>query len=313
MMRILPVWVVAVVLVNVHQTSQSFADSRLKQWTLHASEDGQHPDQNEQKLVWLMNRARQNPEAEGIWLAETTIASISQARKQYRVSERRLRKQFRKIAPKPPAAFDARLHQAAMVHASRLARKEKQNHRGQMKAIKRTGFPLASCRGNVFSYAKSAVNAHAAFNIDWGRGWGGTQRGVGHRKAVMSVGEILDHVGIAVVDGVDSRRVGPMVVVGNYCRSMPETSKEPRQFFVGTVFVDANNNGEFDIGEGVPDVRVESALSGWYSITASGGGYALPRNRRGSGQLEFRSSTIGRHTVLVKNSDSNLLVDLVVR
>lgn len=284
----------------------------LKNWTRHASDDGLHPDQDEQQLIWLMNRARQNPTAEGLWLSQTQIPSIKQARKQYRVSERRLRKQFRKIKPSPPAAFDKRLYEAALVHALRLAKKQKQNHRGQMKAIKRSGFRLASCRGNVFSYARDPVNAHAAFNIDWGNGWGGTQRGVEHRKALMATEEVLDRVGIAVVNAANKRRVGPMVVVGNYCRELLEDDTAS-SFFVGTVYVDANRNGEFDAGEGVPGVRVESNLSEWYAITASGGGYALPRDDSSPGELLFSSDKIGRFSAQANRSSVNLLVDLVLQ
>lgn len=302
----------ALAIVCVGFSPDSEAASDIQQWTLHASDDGAHPDQNEQQLIWLMNRARQNPTEEGIWLAQTQIPSIKQARKQYRVSERRLRKQFRKIRPSPPAAFDARLYTAALVHAQRLADKQKQNHRGQMKAIKRSGFPLASCRGNVFSYARDAVNAHAAFNIDWGNGWGGTQRGVEHRKAIMSTEEILDRVGIAIVNARDAKRVGPMVVVGNYCRERVEDD-DSINFFVGTVFIDANRNEQFDAGEGVSGVRVESNLSRWYAITADGGGYALPRENSANGELQFSSSKIGRYSVQANPSNVNLLIDLVLQ
>jgi len=109
--------------------------ARPKHWTLHATEDGSHPDQHEQQLIWLMNRARANPTEEGRWLTQSDVPSVNQALKQYRVSERRLRRQFRKLPATPPAAFDRRLYEAALTHAQRLARKKKQNHRGQMKAI----------------------------------------------------------------------------------------------------------------------------------------------------------------------------------
>jgi len=39
------------------------------EWTFHKTADGLHPDGNEQQMMWLMNRAKANPTAEGIWLA----------------------------------------------------------------------------------------------------------------------------------------------------------------------------------------------------------------------------------------------------
>jgi len=41
----------------------------MTEWTYHKSADGSHPDGTEQQLMWLMNRARSNPTAEGVWLA----------------------------------------------------------------------------------------------------------------------------------------------------------------------------------------------------------------------------------------------------
>ena len=49
---------------------RSFALVPTIEWTLHKSADGTDPDGKEQRMVWLMNRARMNPTAEGIWLAE---------------------------------------------------------------------------------------------------------------------------------------------------------------------------------------------------------------------------------------------------
>jgi len=285
----------------------------LKHWTRHATEDGAHPDQHEQQLIWLMNRARANPTEEGRWLVQTGVPSIQQALKQYRVSERRLRKQFSKLPAAAPAAFDRRLYEAALTHARRLAKKKKQNHRGQMKAIRKADFPLASCRGNVFSYAKSAINAHAAFNIDWGKGWGGTQRGAEHRQALMSSEEILDRVGIAIVHVANSKRVGPMVVVGNYCREIVAQNERPERFIVGSVYIDANANGQFDPGEGVPNVRIESTVSQWFAVTAAGGGYALPRDKDGSGTVVFTSLKTGTHRQRVHSTPGNTLIDLVLR
>ena len=37
-----------------------------QEWTFHKTSNGCHPDGNEQAMMWLMNRARSNPEREGI-------------------------------------------------------------------------------------------------------------------------------------------------------------------------------------------------------------------------------------------------------
>jgi hypothetical protein len=50
------------------------------EWTYHRTADGQHPNGDEQALVWLMNRARSNPAAEGQWLATESNADVASGR-----------------------------------------------------------------------------------------------------------------------------------------------------------------------------------------------------------------------------------------
>ena len=51
----------------------------VAEWTLHKSADGSYPDASEQKMLWLMNRARQDPAAEGVWLASITDPNVTNA------------------------------------------------------------------------------------------------------------------------------------------------------------------------------------------------------------------------------------------
>jgi hypothetical protein len=50
------------------------------EWTYHRTGDNAHPDANEQQMMWLMNRARANPTAEGEWLAAVDDPAIASAR-----------------------------------------------------------------------------------------------------------------------------------------------------------------------------------------------------------------------------------------
>lgn len=47
-------------------------------------------------------------------------------------------------------------------------------------------------------------------------------------------------------------------------------------FITGTAFRDANSNGVYDAGEGIPNVKITMDRGDWYAITASAGGYAIP-------------------------------------
>jgi hypothetical protein len=47
-------------------------------------------------------------------------------------------------------------------------------------------------------------------------------------------------------------------------------------FVTGVAYRDNNSNGRFDAGEGVPRVTITLDHGGWYAVTASAGGYAIP-------------------------------------
>lgn len=258
-----------------------------------------------------MNRARQDPDREGQRLAGITTGSVANAYRHFRVNRRRLKRQFRKIEPAPPAAFNRQLYEAALAHAERLSNRGGQHHRGQIKKISKSGFPLQQCAGSVYSHAVDATHAHAAFAVDWGRGWGGTQFKAGHRKALMSVEATLDETGIAVISS-NRKSQGPLIVVANYCQRL-QTSRPFRRFVVGTVYVDRNGNSEFDVDEGVGGVRIQSSIDRRFVVSAAGGGYALPLDDTGPGIIEFSHQSFGRHTADIHASSVNVLVDLKLR
>jgi len=232
-------------LVSIMTSATAYA---LSEWTLHRTDDGKHPDAREQAMLWLMNRARQDPSAEGRWLANSPLQPVAHGRTAYRVNRAMLIREFDAIEPAPPAAFDARLYDAALSHARDQIERDVQDHQGQLQKVIQTGIGLKSCRGNVFSYASGPLNTHAAFNIDWGSGPGGMQPDRGHRKALMATDRLYSNVGLAAVAERDeSSSVGELVVVGNYCGyfTNPDHSNFNR-FIVGTVWNDANNSGRYE-------------------------------------------------------------------
>jgi hypothetical protein len=193
----------------------------IEEWTLHKTSDDQHPDGNEQQLLWLMNRARSNPAQEGYWLAHTGVSDVESAVSYFGVNATVLQIEFNEYETKPPAAFDVRLYNAANTHSQDLISRNTQDHNGQFELIDTAGFHYWAAAGNVFSYMKNALYGHAAFNIDWGNDGGdgtGMQDGRGHRMAIMSVERDYTNVGLAVVmENIPSTPVGPFVTTGNFC------------------------------------------------------------------------------------------------
>ncbi len=289
----------------------SLAAAPAVEWTYHRTADGQHPDGNEQLLVWLMNRARQNPAAEGQWLATEPDEEIAQARSVFQVNTDLLRSEFTGYAAKPPAAFDARLYQAAKIHSDDLIARNAQDHNQQFDRVSAAGFRYTLWRGNVFSYATSALNTHAGWNIDWGGNDGtGMQTGRKHRIGLMSLDSDYTNVGIALVaEGNPDTQVGPWVATGNYAHAAANGTDHFNTFLVGTVWQDKNKNSRYDPGEGYGNVMVTPSQGTYYAMTSAGGGYAIPVTASGSIAVRFSGGGVPDASRTVAVNNSSVLLD----
>jgi hypothetical protein len=277
------------------------------EWVLHESADGQHPNGPEQEMLWLMNRARQDPSAEGLWLATSPLPDIAFGRSFFNVDEVALQTAFDALPASPPAAFDGRLYEASRQHSEYLISIDDQNHDGQIERVLDSGFEPNGGRLSVFAYSDSALNAHAALNIDWGTGPDGMQDPPGHRLAIMGN---YDNVGLALVaDPLPG--VGPLVFSGAYMYAASAPDHFHR-FLVGTVYEDANANGRYDAGEGFPGVTVMPDLGAYYAVTSPGGGYAIPITAAGTYQVEFSGGGIPTQQLQVIFGADSQLVDVVV-
>jgi hypothetical protein len=177
-----------------------------------------------------------------------------------------------------------------------------------------TGYPLSAGGESVYAYAKSPLEGHASFEVDWGYGDGGVQRPPGHRNSNHD--GAFRELGVGVVRGTRSRVIpavthidGTNVVitpavtntVGPSLVTLDFGSRADLQPMVtGVVYYDFNTNGFYDVDEGVPGVRVEGPTSGWFAQTRSSGGYAIPgvegtqtiRFLSGDRELGARSVTV---------------------
>ncbi len=259
------------------------------EWTLHKSVDGSDPSGAEQKMLWLMNRARANPTAEGNRLASSTDPDVANGRDFFNVNLTALRDAFAALDVKPPAAFDIRLHDAQELHSLDLIARDAQDHNGHFDRIDASGFNCDGGRVSVFSFADSALNSHAALNIDWGDGPNGMQDPPGHREAIMGVppfpGVELANVGLALVaDNDPMTEVGPLVFSGGYCQA---GDPDQNRFIVGTVWDDLNSDGDYDEDEGLGGVLVMPDDGLYFAVTGDAGGFAIPIEAPGTYMVEF--------------------------
>jgi hypothetical protein len=265
------------------------------EWTLHKTADGSHPDGIEQAFMDLMNHARANPTQEGIFLATTDDPDVDGARNFFDVDLQLLKDEFAEIDPKPPAAFDGRLYEAAREHSEYLISIDDQNHDGQLDRVDASGFVYTSGRVSVFSYAKSPLHGHAAWNIDWGESNDGTgmQEGRGHRAAIMSADGNYTNVGIAAVYENDPNTdVGPLVVTGNYFEANASHDNHFNRFIVGSVFEDQDGDSRYDPGEGIGGVTVTPNHGTYYAVSGTAGGYAIPILSSGDYEVTITGSGV---------------------
>lgn len=295
--------------------TKEVAKSAATEWTYHKSNDGAHPDGKEQQMLWLMNRARANPAQEGEWLATESDPDVAGGRDYFEVVLTMLRNEFTAIPVKPPAAFDIRLYNAALAHSLDLIARDAQDHLGQFARVDAAEFHYLQARGNVFAYADSSLNAHAAFNIDWGGDDGsGMQTGRGHRMAIMSIDGDYTNVGLAAVaDTNPGNSVGPFVVTGNFAKAATSFSDHYNVFIVGTVWRDSNHNGNYDPGEGVGGVTVMPDSGTYFAVTGNSGGYTLPISSGTSCNVTFSGGLLNKSEVKsISINQQSVLLDFIV-
>ncbi|MDX2109020.1 MAG: carboxypeptidase-like regulatory domain-containing protein [Verrucomicrobiota bacterium] len=291
------------------------------EWTRHKTEDGSHPDGNEQQMLWLMNRARVNPAAEGEWLANGADGESTNAMTAFKVNKEVLKAEFNSYPATGPAAFEARIYEASRAHSEYLISTDSQSHDGQLEKLEASGFTFESARVSVFSFAKNPIYAHAAFNIDWGNNADGMQTGRGHRLAIMSLttnnGSIVagDYANVGIVilpDNNSLTNVGPMVVSIAYCKAAYwiTDGSQFNRYLVGTVWRDINENNRYDPGEGLNGVKVQPNNGAYYATTGVAGGYAIPMPVAGDYEVTYSGGALpSARTVSVSVGAVSALLD----
>ena len=284
------------------------------EWTYHKTDDGVHPNGPEQQMLWLLNRARQDPSVEGRWLAGGLDSMVTVPSE---VDLAVLIQEFDSYQAKAPAAFDVRLYEAARQHSLDMIARNAQDHLGQFEDVTKAGFYYKVLRGNVFSWGQSGLHAHAAFNVDWGSNSqseqdSGMQTGRGHRISIMSIDADYSSVGLAAIPASGtSISVGPLVITENF--AVADTTKPDhfKRFFVGTVWADRNHNHIYDPGEGMAGIRVDLDRGNYFATTGQAGGYAVPIFQTGAYQVVFRNvdkTVLGQKSVVA--AGTSVLVDL---
>lgn len=264
------------------------------------------PTAKEQLYVELINRARANPTAEGVWLASLNDAAkypnIVNAYNQFGVNLALMQDEFVTGSPAgkpvlqaaPPLAINAKLTAAARLHSLDQLNNDFQGHVGSNgstlgQRITAQGYNWAGIGENVYASSRHVIFGHAGFQVDWGGNDGTGMQGPprGHRSAIHSTS--YREIGVGNITSAEAT-----IPAGNTSAKGPEvcTQEFGRQqgavpFITGVAYYDLNGNNFYDLGEGLGGVHVACSGTSTYAVTSTSGGYAIPVPGNGSYTVTF--------------------------
>lgn len=230
------------------------------------------PTDEEQYMLELINRARSDPNAEGIRLSTTTDPDVSGSYDYFKTPTRsQVAADFSTMTPKAPLAFNAKLINAARLHSQDMLANNFQSHTGSNGSTlpQRTsaaGYTSGYVGENIFAYTRSVFHAHASFLIDFGN-----DATLGHRKNIMNydgTGIFYTEIGVGMIHGSNGG-VGPIITTEDF-------GNADKHFITGVAYDDANSNGFYDMGEGLAGITITPSSGSSTAVTSSSGGYAIP-------------------------------------
>lgn len=240
------------------------------------------PTPYEQYQLELINRARANPAEEGIRVMDTDDQAVQMAYSFFNINKNATKQAFTTYPQRPPLAFHPSLITSARAHTADMIAKNFQGHTSSngddlSDRYAKVSYQSQGMYGeNVSAYAESMWYSHCGLIVDWGEQ---NQIDLGHRENILNFKNYnYTEIGIGATNsggGLMSGTVGPWVVTQNFgMRSV--------RYIVGVCYIDSNENGICDPGEGLAGVRIEPSRGTYYAITSTSGGYAIPFTGNGS-------------------------------
>jgi hypothetical protein len=230
----------------------------------------------EQLFVYLLNRARHNPQA--YQLEANLVVDLSG------------------VAARPPLAISEQLSASARFHAEEMAEFDYFAHQSPVtgawpnQLARDAGYALPAGWANNDNFIESlgggqrtAAELLKAFIEDIG------VPDLGHRIHLLGMGDFHSQnreIGV----GYASRPLSGEVPYRDFWSVHATFSNPADRFLTGVVFVDLNHNGRYDLNEGLAGVTITAGgfttstnqQGGWsikvpdgqYTVMASGGGFA---------------------------------------
>jgi len=229
------------------------------------------PTNDEQYVLETMNRARFDPFGEGLRLGIDPREGLEPA-------------EAERVGRRPPLAFNLALLEAARAHSRDMHRRSFFDHVNPdlldpgMRAAN-AGYFGSRVGENIAAGSNPALHSSAQLHdllvID------ATVEGRGHRKHILDVSAtdppVYREVGIGYAAFPEPNAKGFRAFL---TEEFGRRSVGP--FLLGVVFHDANRNGFYDPGEGIPGVEIRHDRGSSWAATSSSGGYACSVGTHGT-------------------------------
>ena len=276
----------------------------------------------EQVLVERINRARADPSGEVLQLYNLPDPDAQGAYQGFGVDFSLFAADMATRPVAPPLTPQPQLTAAARRHSQYQLDNAVQSHdevdfatgtvlNGIGERVTAEGYPWTTLRESVFAFAANMEHAHAGFEVDWGNGPGGQQSPPGHRE--NNHAPEITEIGAGVLVGTRTQTHGTNVTtVGPRVVTLDFGAAEPRQNYVtGVAYFDLNENGQYDAGEGLPEVQVDVSGAGYFARTTPAGGYGIPA-ADGPRSVTFSGTALPPVTRSVTLAGASVKVDLAL-
>ncbi len=261
------------------------------------------PTNDEQYVLEIINRARANPTAEGTRLG----IDITQ---NYPTTDPPLSP----VGPRPPLAMNAQLLAAARAHSQDMWTRAFFDHvnpdtLGPGERITNAGYSWTKCGENI-----STGSNHSAAQLEDNLMIDDQVVGRGHRVNLLDIWDPPYYREIGV--GYYHNDTPVVINIGGTDYSLRDFLTEnfglssAGPFLVGVVYDDANANGFYDPGEGIPNVTVQPSSGTYHAVTSTSGGYAIPMaGVTGPIQVQFTGGGITPLTTIATVGTDNVKLD----
>ena len=280
------------------------------------------PTDEQQLMLELINRARADAMAEAQRLVQIarTDPDVKDVVDYYSINLAEMVKQFSTLEQHiPPLSMNRLLSNAARLHSQDMFNNVFQSHISSddplppnepgdefWMRIEHQGYERGWSSENIYAHAKSILNGHVGFEIDWGESpegkiLHGMQDPPGHRENIHS--DKFKEAGIGIVKGFNDagyEDVGPMIITQNFAAPKDDNLC----FITGVAYHDLNGNRFYDIGEGLPGIKFSAPSAGHFAVTSRSGGYSIPTWWNGLYAVTMDSSLTGHKLFWVPISNN---------